>query len=98
MTKEKFGGKKKKKKEKKRINPRGELQVTPKQFPKKLHEPQLFPRGRKKPRHNTEFSPHSEPTNRNRRSVERMVEWKNRSKAMRLKKKGRGEAENFIKI
>ena len=117
MTKEKFGEKKTKKMNKKQKNlvknPRGELPVvTPKKFSRQFHQPQPFPRGsgefgsgsKKKPRHNSEFSPHfdaSKPNNRGRRATERMVEWKKKQKVLRLKKKKSGRAlenEDFIQI
>lgn len=98
MTTEKFNPKKKNGGKKFRR----ESKINGNNFTKKLHEPQPFPRGgprgsKKKPRHNSEFGAWSEPTNRNRRSVDRMVDWKNRQKNQRLRKK-KGDSENFIKI
>jgi hypothetical protein len=92
-------------------NPRGELPVvTQKKFSPQFHQPQPFPRGsgefgsgsKKKPRHTSAFSPHFDPTkstNRGRRTTERMIEWKQKHKNLRLKKKKSGRAlenEDFI--
>ena len=117
MTKQKFGEKKTKKKKQKNLvkNPRGELSiVSPKKFSRQFHQPQPFPRGtgefgsgskkKKTPRHNSELSPHfdsSKANNRGRRAAERMVEWKQKRKTLRLKKRKSGRAlenEDFISI